>query len=70
MEAQYQAVKDFLNCYGGEVIAEFVEVESGTRSDRPQFEAAVILNWIWFVTGIPVLHGNVGEKKLRHGIRG
>jgi len=41
MEAQYQAVQDFLQCYGGEVIAEFVEVESGTRSDRPQFEAAV-----------------------------
>ena len=41
MEAQYQAVQDFLRCYGGEVIAEFIEVESGTRSDRPQFEAAV-----------------------------
>ena len=41
MEAQRQAVQDFLKCYGGEVIAEFVEIESGTRSDRPQFEAAV-----------------------------
>ncbi|WP_218961489.1 recombinase family protein [Desulfobotulus mexicanus] len=41
MEAQQQAVKDFLQYYGGQVIAEFVEVESGTSSERPQFQAAV-----------------------------
>ncbi len=37
LEAQQQAVKDFLNLYGGEVIAEFQEVESGKRTDRPEF---------------------------------
>jgi len=40
MEAQRQAVTDFLNQYGGEVIADFVEVESGKRADRPEFTKA------------------------------
>ena len=35
------AVDDFLRLHGGEVIAEYIEVESGGRSDRPQFNAAV-----------------------------
>lgn len=37
LEAQQQAVRDFLNLYGGKVIAEFQEVESGKRTDRPEF---------------------------------
>ena len=41
MEAQQQAVDDFLRLHGGKVIAEYIEVDSGTRSDRPQFDAAV-----------------------------
>ena len=38
--AQKQAVSDFLSQFGGEVMAEFVEVESGKRSDRPEFTKA------------------------------
>ena len=40
LEAQKVAVETFLNHQGGEVIAEFVEVESGKRSDRPEFTKA------------------------------
>jgi len=40
MEAQKQAVNDFLLHSGGEVIAEFVEVESGKKADRPEFKKA------------------------------
>jgi DNA invertase Pin-like site-specific DNA recombinase len=41
LEAQRQAVMNYLN--GGEwkIVAEFTEVESGKRSDRPQLEAAL-----------------------------
>jgi len=41
LEAQRQAVMNYLN--GGEwkIIAEFTEVESGKRSDRPQLDAAL-----------------------------
>ena len=40
LEAQKLAVKEFLNQSGGEIIAEFVEVESGKRSNRPEFSKA------------------------------
>jgi DNA invertase Pin-like site-specific DNA recombinase len=40
LEAQKLAVKEFLNQSGGEIIAEFIEVESGKRSDRPEFSKA------------------------------
>jgi len=40
MEAQKQAVSEFLAAFGGEVLAEFTEVESGKRSDRPEFGKA------------------------------
>lgn len=40
LEAQRQAVQEFLHHYGGELIAEFVEVESGKRTDRPEFMKA------------------------------
>ena len=40
LDAQKQAVTDFLNQFGGEVMAEFVEVESGKRADRPEFTKA------------------------------
>jgi DNA invertase Pin-like site-specific DNA recombinase len=41
LEAQRQSVMNYLN--GGEwkIIAEFTEVESGKRSDRPQLDAAL-----------------------------
>jgi DNA invertase Pin-like site-specific DNA recombinase len=35
LEAQRKAVDDFLNGGAGEVVKEFVEVESGKKSDRP-----------------------------------
>src|SRR5262245_20387959 len=43
VEAQREAVRRYLLSHHGEQIAEFVEVESGKRSDRPQMAAAVVL---------------------------
>ena len=40
MEAQKQAVSEFLNQFGGQLVAEFVEVESGKKADRPEFSKA------------------------------
>jgi DNA invertase Pin-like site-specific DNA recombinase len=37
LEAQQKAVQEFLCQFGGELVTEFVEVESGKRSDRPEF---------------------------------
>ena len=41
IEAQRQAVTAHLNGGNWKIIAEFTEVESGRRSDRPQLEAAL-----------------------------
>jgi DNA invertase Pin-like site-specific DNA recombinase len=41
LEAQRKAVGDFLNGGSWKLAAEFVEVESGKRSDRPQLAAAL-----------------------------
>ena len=43
VEAQREAVRRDLLSHHGEQIAEFVEVESGKRSDRPQLAAAMAL---------------------------
>jgi len=40
IEAQRQAVEDFLNGGNWQVVKEFVEVESGKKGDRPQLEKA------------------------------
>jgi DNA invertase Pin-like site-specific DNA recombinase len=40
LDAQKQAVKDFLQQFGGELVAEYMEVESGKRIDRPEFTKA------------------------------
>ncbi|WP_232788108.1 recombinase family protein [Paraglaciecola sp. MB-3u-78] len=40
LDAQKQAVKDFLQQFGGELVAEYMEVESGKRPDRPEFTKA------------------------------
>jgi DNA invertase Pin-like site-specific DNA recombinase len=40
LEAQQKAVSEFLTAFGGEVLAEFTEIESGKRSDRPEFSKA------------------------------
>lgn len=40
LDAQQQAVQDYIQQFGGEVIAEFQEVESGKRTDRPEFMKA------------------------------
>jgi hypothetical protein len=37
LDAQRSAVANFLAATRGELFAEFTEVESGTRKDRPQF---------------------------------
>jgi DNA invertase Pin-like site-specific DNA recombinase len=41
IEAQRKAVEEFLNGNGWELVAEFVEVESGRRNDRPELQKAL-----------------------------
>lgn len=41
LEAQREAVQRFVADRGGKTIAEFVEVESGKRNDRPELEKAI-----------------------------
>lgn len=41
LEAQEQAVTDYLHTYGGELIGQFSEVESGARDDRPELHKAL-----------------------------
>lgn len=42
LEAQRQAVAAYVTQTGGDVVAEFQEVESGKRADRPQLAAALM----------------------------
>jgi len=41
LEAQHKMISDFMNYNNGELVAEFTEIESGKRSDRPQLAAAM-----------------------------
>jgi len=41
LEAQRQAVADFINGNGDKIIAAFTEVESGKRCDRPELNDAL-----------------------------
>ena len=41
LEAQRKAVDDYLNGGNWQLAQEFIEVESGKRSDRPQLAAAL-----------------------------
>ena len=41
LEAQKKAVDDFLNGGSWQLLAEFVEIESGKADDRPQLEQAL-----------------------------
>lgn len=41
LEAQRKMVADFIACNGGELIAEYTEVESGKAADRPELLAAM-----------------------------
>lgn len=43
LEAQKKAVSDFLNGGSWQLLAEFVEVESGKSDDRPQLEQALAM---------------------------
>jgi hypothetical protein len=43
IEAQREVVRRYLISHHGEQIAEFVEVESGKRNNRPQLVAAMAL---------------------------
>jgi len=40
LDAQKQAVRDYLQQFGGELVAEFMEVKSGKRPGRPEFTKA------------------------------
>ena len=41
LDAQHQAIADYLASVGGSKVAEFVEIESGKRDERPQLAAAL-----------------------------
>jgi len=41
LEAQRRTVRDFIHGGSSELVAEFEEIESGKRSDRPQLDAAI-----------------------------
>jgi DNA invertase Pin-like site-specific DNA recombinase len=41
LEAQQKAVMDFLNGGAWELVGEFIEVESGKKSDRPELARAI-----------------------------
>lgn len=41
LDAQKKMVTDFVSIHGGEIIAEFTEVESGKRDDRPELMRAM-----------------------------
>lgn len=41
LEAQRKMVSDFIACNGGELIAEYTEIESGKADDRPELLAAM-----------------------------
>jgi len=41
LEAQQKAVMDYLNGGSWDLVAEFTEIESGKRNDRPELEAAL-----------------------------
>ncbi len=43
LDAQRQAVLDFINGNGDQIVAEFTEVESGKRCDRPQLNTSLNL---------------------------
>jgi DNA invertase Pin-like site-specific DNA recombinase len=43
LEAQTQAVNEYVSRVSCDLIAQFVEVESGSRNDRPQLKAAIDL---------------------------
>jgi len=43
LEAQRHAVGEYINRVSSELVAEFVEIESGSRNDRPQLKAAIDL---------------------------
>jgi DNA invertase Pin-like site-specific DNA recombinase len=43
LEAQRKAVADYLNGGSWKLLSEFVEVESGRRDDRPEFDKALAL---------------------------
>jgi len=41
LEAQQQAVNDYLHTHGGNLIGQFSEVESGSKDDRPELHKAL-----------------------------
>jgi DNA invertase Pin-like site-specific DNA recombinase len=41
LEAQRKAIEDYLNGGRWELLAEYVEIESGKRSDRPELAKAI-----------------------------
>src|SRR5215831_13566875 len=64
VEGQREAVRRYLLSHHGEQIAEFVEVESGKRSDRPQLQAAMALYRVPEIVTLGRLPGE-GESDSR-----
>jgi DNA invertase Pin-like site-specific DNA recombinase len=58
IEAQRQAVTNYLNGGNWQIIAEFTEVESGKRTDRPALEKALAAAR---THGVPVVVAKVGR---------
>src|SRR3954454_11295375 len=50
LEAQRRAVADFLNGGRWDLVAEFVEVESGKRDDRPKLAEALAMCGLYGAT--------------------
>src|ERR1700757_1091561 len=42
INAQRQAITNYLTAHNGELLEEFVEVESGKKNDRPELQNALI----------------------------
>src|SRR5262249_62273713 len=62
IEAQRQAVATYLNGGNWRIIAEFTEVESGKRSDRPALEKALAAAR---VRQVPLVVAKVGRLTRR-----
>ena len=67
LEAQRVSVVRFVSTSGGEIVADFKEIESGSRNDRPQLQAAALL---YTEADGKVLHQRVFNSPANQRVRG